>query len=556
MTIHGDQVASNLGGCNINDDNIVRDVHGSQESNGNDTLRPISPAKKIVVGRSKSKKGKSKSPMRQQQRKNNGSKSPPNRNKSKSTVPRNNKSKSPTRRNGSNKSKSPTRKKNMKPAAMTVIIKRCDLWDSAAHFQPEECFQFQSQSCISRVLPYKFLTDDHLTPTENEAVGRQLNTITVARVPHSVLETNCDVAPRIHDECDKDTHHCSVIDTSIPNPHDPNVVHDKYWAQRRRLFARFDRGIQLDAEGWYSVTPQVIADHVAERVQSLVTTSKVFQKCKQSDDGKGVIILDGFCGCGGNAIAFGKIPSHIVSKVICVDTDRSKLEKAAHNASLYDIPKDKLVFVQCNSIFILKHCYRNGTFVLDQPQSSMPKYMPTPVQTTTHAGYRIGGLNLLPREIDLAFFDPPWGGIDYEVLGKNAYDLERNMKILVSFGEEENNEKIEEDSNRVTDDFFDTFAAPQHTMSKKARKKNFNKKTEGEFVNGMELVKLAAEAVSSRVVLLDLPRNSSKNSLGLCALRAGYHGNIKLEEHYLNGRLKTVTAYLGSDYSRLINEAD
>ena len=118
--------------------------------------------------------------------------------------------------------------------------------------------------------------------------------------------------------------------------------------------------------------------------------------------------------------------------------------------------------------------------------------MPTPVQTTTHAGYRIGGLNLLPREIDLAFFDPPWGGIDYEVLGKNAYDLERNMKILVSFGEEENNEKIEEDSNRVTDDFFDTFAAPQHTMSKKARKKNFNKKTEGEFVNGMELVKLVS----------------------------------------------------------------
>lgn len=66
----------------------------------------------------------------------------------------------------------------------------------------------------------------------------------------------------------------------------------------------------------------------------------------------------------------------------------------------------------------------------------------------------------------------------------------------------------------------------------------------------------AAEASTSRVVLLDLPRNTSKNSLGRCALQAGYCGNIKLEEHYLNGRLKTVTAYFGSDYSGLINEVD
>jgi electron transfer flavoprotein alpha/beta subunit len=28
-----------------------------------------------------------------------------------------------------------------------------------------------------------------------------------------------------------------------------------------------------------------------------------------------------------------------------------------------------------------------------------------------------------------------------------------------------------------------------------------------------------------------------------------------LEEHYLNGRLKTVTAYMGADYSDLINTA-
>ena len=295
---------------------------------------------------------------------------------------------------------------------------------------------------------------------------------------------------------------------------------------------------------------------MANRVSSLVSSSPTFEAQTNGGHGNGVVLLDGFCGCGGNAIAFGKIPSHIVSKIICVDTDRSKLLKAAHNASLYDIPKDKLVFVQCNSIFILQYCYRNGEFILDQPQATMPQHMPPPVIPTTHAGFQVGGFELLPRRIDLAFFDPPWGGVDYEVLGKNGYDLERNMKIQVNSCEEENEEDVQEDNCGISDDFFDTFAAPKPKGSKKSRKKNFNQKTEGEFVNGKELVKLAAEAVRSRVVLLDLPRNTSKASLGSCALAAGYLGNLKLEEHYLNGRLKTVTAYLGSDYSALINESD
>jgi hypothetical protein len=206
--------------------------------------------------------------------------------------------------------------------------------------------------------------------------------------------------------------------------------------------------------------------------------------------------------------------------------------------------------------------HRDGEFILDQPTTTMPQYMPPPVLTTTHAGYQIGGLDLLPRTIDLAFFDPPWGGVDYEVLGKNGYDLEKNMKIQVSppivdeWAQSDDNDDNDAGGDGVSDDFFDTFAQPkQHHMSKNARKKNFNKKTDGEYVNGKDLVALAAAATRARVVLFDLPRNTSKTSLGLCALEAGYRGNIKLEEHYLNGRLKTVTAYLGSDYSSLINDS-
>ncbi|XP_045060870.2 trimethylguanosine synthase isoform X1 [Desmodus rotundus] len=63
----------------------------------------------------------------------------------------------------------------------------------------------------------------------------------------------------------------------------------KYWAQRYRLFSRFDDGIKLDTEGWFSVTPEKIAEHIANRV------SQSF-KCD--------IVVDAFCGVGGNTIQF------------------------------------------------------------------------------------------------------------------------------------------------------------------------------------------------------------------------------------------------------------
>ena len=36
-------------------------------------------------------------------------------------------------------------------------------------------------------------------------------------------------------------------------------------SQRTRYFSRYDEGCLLDEEGWYSVTPEAIATHIAER---------------------------------------------------------------------------------------------------------------------------------------------------------------------------------------------------------------------------------------------------------------------------------------------------
>ncbi|KAK1302008.1 hypothetical protein QJS10_CPB12g01690 [Acorus calamus] len=61
----------------------------------------------------------------------------------------------------------------------------------------------------------------------------------------------------------------------------------KYWCQRYSLFSRFDDGVKMDEEGWFSVTPESIARHHASRC------------------GSGTVI-DCFSGVGGNAIQFAK----------------------------------------------------------------------------------------------------------------------------------------------------------------------------------------------------------------------------------------------------------
>jgi trimethylguanosine synthase len=52
-------------------------------------------------------------------------------------------------------------------------------------------------------------------------------------------------------------------------------------------FSLYEKGCLLDWEGWYSVTPEQMANHIAERC-----------RCDT--------ILDAFCGVGGNTIAFAK----------------------------------------------------------------------------------------------------------------------------------------------------------------------------------------------------------------------------------------------------------
>ncbi|NP_079107.6 trimethylguanosine synthase isoform 1 [Homo sapiens] len=126
----------------------------------------------------------------------------------------------------------------------------------------------------------------------------------------------------------------------------------KYWAQRYRLFSRFDDGIKLDREGWFSVTPEKIAEHIAGRV------SQSF-KCD--------VVVDAFCGVGGNTIQFALTGM----RVIAIDIDPVKIALARNNAEVYGIA-DKIEFI-CGDFLLL------ASFL----------------------------------KADVVFLSPPWGGPDY-----------------------------------------------------------------------------------------------------------------------------------------------
>ncbi|KAF9160974.1 Trimethylguanosine synthase [Actinomortierella ambigua] len=135
----------------------------------------------------------------------------------------------------------------------------------------------------------------------------------------------------------------------------------KYWHQRYRYFSLYDEGVHMDKEGWYSVTPEKIASHIAERCA-----------CD--------VIIDAFCGVGGNAIQFA-LTCH---RVIAIDIDPVRLDCAKHNARIYGV-EDRIEFI-------------------------LGDYM-----------------TLIPRlKADVVFLSPPWGGPSYS---EREFDIKQDIPM-------------------------------------------------------------------------------------------------------------------------------
>ncbi|XP_050528300.1 trimethylguanosine synthase-like isoform X2 [Daktulosphaira vitifoliae] len=135
----------------------------------------------------------------------------------------------------------------------------------------------------------------------------------------------------------------------------------KYWSMRHLLFSKFDSGILLDSESFYSVCPEILSYHIAKRC-----------KCD--------VAMDPFCGAGGNIIQLAKT----CKLVIAIDIDPHKIKLAKHNAEVYGVAH-KIEFI-VGDFFILA--------------KSNPKL-----------------------KADVIFMSPPWGGPEYSAFD-NKFSLE------------------------------------------------------------------------------------------------------------------------------------
>lgn len=139
----------------------------------------------------------------------------------------------------------------------------------------------------------------------------------------------------------------------------------KYYNQRYDLFQRYDEGIMLDYESWFSVTPEIIAKHIARQMA-----------CHT--------IVDACCGAGGNAIQFALI----CQRVIAIEIDPIRIQIARHNAKIYGV--DHLIEFICGDAFKVLPSLKEGS-------------------------------------IDAVFLSPPWGGPDYKLA--QQYDLGLFLKF-------------------------------------------------------------------------------------------------------------------------------
>nr|GEW47001.1 trimethylguanosine synthase [Tanacetum cinerariifolium] len=199
----------------------------------------------------------------------------------------------------------------------------------------------------------------------------------------------------------------------------------KYWLQRYTLFSKYDQGILMDEEGWFSVTPEDIAVRHAQRTLS------------------GGVVVDCFAGVGGNSIQFAALGYH----VFAIEIDPRKVEMAKNNAKIYGVEN--------------------------------------------HIDFIVGDfLQLAPYlKGNVAFLSPPWGGPSY----------------------------------KKTDNFTLDLLKP---------------------VDGYTLFQVA-QTITPNIIMF-LPRNVDVIQVEELSWLSSPPLNVEIEENYVRGFLKGITAYFGN----------
>ncbi|GAA6006639.1 hypothetical protein JCM11491_003127 [Sporobolomyces phaffii] len=261
---------------------------------------------------------------------------------------------------------------------------------------------------------------------------------------------------------------------------------EKYWAQRYRMFSLYDEGCEMDREGWYSVTPENIAVQIAERCRSGV-------------------IVDAFCGVGGNAIQF----AFTCERVIAFDTSKVRLACAKRNAEIYGVA-DRITFILADWV----------------------------EWTKKYVEQKEGGEVKKEDEIEVIFLSPPWGGISYQTLGTASSTAAVTTPAA----------KKRRISGVATSTVSSTLTPTTPRTSSDQPPAAYPLSALAP-LHGAELFALASRVTPH--IAYYLPRNvdllevANLSSLKAGEREGGKRERVEIEEEWMSGKLKAVTAYFG-----------
>lgn len=159
----------------------------------------------------------------------------------------------------------------------------------------------------------------------------------------------------------------------------------KYWSKRYSLFSKYDEGIYMTSDLWYSVTPEEIAIFTAQIVQDAIP------ECQT--------ILDICCGGGGNTIQF----ANYFASVGAVDVNALNMKCTMHNASVYGV--EHKIWSTIGDWNSLSKNSEDGEINMSWIPSELKKKS---------------------KPFDFIFCSPPWGGPSYNTSGKeyNLFSME------------------------------------------------------------------------------------------------------------------------------------
>ncbi|KAE8366970.1 RNA cap guanine-N2 methyltransferase-domain-containing protein [Aspergillus caelatus] len=112
-----------------------------------------------------------------------------------------------------------------------------------------------------------------------------------------------------------------------------------YWAQRYKIFSKYDEGVWLTDDAWFGVTPEPVANEIAEHIASAAPPSRM-------------VLVDAFAGAGGNTIAFAR--SGRWKRVYGIEKNPAVLLCAKHNAKIYGV-EDKITWFEGDSLQIVNN---------------------------------------------------------------------------------------------------------------------------------------------------------------------------------------------------------